>query len=484
MAHALLTLKLASLQAWLSGGPRKVFPALVFLAGATWASFAYVLTVQEHAQSLPWTGAAISLLFFVLPLMVPGGRTMLPVNLRRYRLSTRELVLAAAIDAAVSIPFAALVAFVVAIALQRWAGGASAWGMVAAAAASLLSVGALYVLGRVASAARAGIRIATGALAATASAVVWLASGVLGDLSPVTDLAARALSWSPFGAPWSAMGTDRGPQFWSALFAALTGTLVTSCLSVLLIAGEATRSLEARAPARGLRRKVIGDGLLAAIILRQRSAWVHDARAPREAIVNFAVLILVAASVWALPATRSSAIDVLVFGAIAFIAMDAHNSISRDGTRSWQEITARVRGVQALMGRAFAPMAIGAALAVGYAVVLVCMSADGIIWRLAFGFTVAIWTSACAVFFAAFLPYAWGDEHNGERQLLREVGTQALLLIVVMIPLAILATTQTAATHPVAIVIIAGVGLVASLWVSGASLDRSRARRFQRMVVA
>ena len=355
--------------------------ALVVLAVALIIAVAGLrASTDEIAHvSLVVIGSALSIGFFVMPLVFGAEGVLDPRRFVLFGIRPRPLAFAIAVAGALGLPLFLLFVLLMAQ-VEAWDRGP---GAVARALMTLVLVLVQCVLlarvgSGLASAFVAGRRsreIATGALVllVAIAAPVLLVLGTLDWETrglPIVRRLAAVLTWTPFGAPWSLPGgvlIGQGGQ-------AVPKLLITlGTFALLWLVWELTvRYLLMRPDREAIRRasRRLGwfdrfPGTTAgAIAARSASYWVRDARYSLAlAAIPIAPLVMVAAlMVGGVSASVIMWIPVAVIS--LFIGWMVHNDLAFDSSAFWAHVSADVSGLNDRVGRLAPALVLGAPLAV------------------------------------------------------------------------------------------------------------------------
>lgn len=410
-------------------------------------------------------GSAILLGFWLLPLLFGVDDGLDPRAFARFGLGPRRIAAALAVSGLATVPAVLLLVFAV-VQAGLWA-DAGAGPVLTALLGGLLAI-VIAVLGARVAAALAG-RLLHGfvarnvvgllALAVLALAATGLAAMVVVDWPAVGVTELRrwgvVLSWTPWGAPWSAAGDlveGEGGR------AALRLLVVLATVGALWAAWEliVRRSLSTRESGDAVRERGRGIGVFAALPATPAGAvaarsivyWVRD---PRYSVPPLMIPLIPLVLVPAFLLSGISA-EITVWLPVPLMCLVlgwlVHNDVAQDGTAFWLHVVSGVSGRADRWGRLVVPLLIGLPLAVGGAAASAAIADD---WSVAIplaslslcallcGMGVASAASARAPYpsvapgdspFA--LPQQLGDDHAGHQ------GSLLLLAALACLPTAAL----------------------------------------------
>ncbi len=319
-------------------------------------------------------GSIIVLGFLLLPLAFGVDDTIDPRKFGLFGIKTGRLALALAVAAAVSVP--TLVVAVLSVAqIVTWSRGAVP--VLFAILAAVLIVPTCVLASRVSTAIAASFlasrrsRDASGVvlvlvlaiaapLVALAATVDWQAQGL-----PIMRRIVAVVSWTPFGAAWSAPGDaalGRADLAWLKILIAVV------FLAVLWLVWRALVGMMLVRPQReAAARHYSGLGWferlpatpLGAIAARSLSYWGRDARYRVSlAVIPVVPIVMVAALViGGVPAGIIVWIPVPIM--CLFLGWTVHNDIAYDSTAFWAHVSADTKGTDDRWGRIVPALMIG-----------------------------------------------------------------------------------------------------------------------------
>jgi ABC-2 type transport system permease protein len=319
-------------------------------------------------------GAAVVLGVVLLPLAFGVDDTIDPRRFSLFGIKTGRLALSLAVAAAVSIPTLVVTVFAIAQ-VVTWSRGAVP--VLFALGAAVLIVPTCVLAARVSTAIAAFFlgsrrsRDASGIvlvlvlaiaapLVALGATVDWQAQGL-----PVMRRIAAIISWTPFGAAWSAPGDaalGRVDLAWLKL------AIAAVFLLVLWFAWRGLVALMLVRPQRtAAARHYLGLGWferlpatpLGAIAARSLSYWGRDARYRVSlAVIPIVPIVMVAAL---LVAGVPSGIIVWIPVPIMclFLGWTVHNDIAYDSTAFWAHVSADTKGTDDRWGRIVPALFVG-----------------------------------------------------------------------------------------------------------------------------
>jgi ABC-2 type transport system permease protein len=196
--------------------------------------------------------------------------------------------------------------------------------------------------------------------------IAWLTQGIATSVDALPQLA-RALSWSPLGAPWS-VAADVAIGDWGPAAAKLGISLATVVVLVLIWRRSLAVAL-VTPPASGAKRVAKGKtglfGILpaspaGAVAARCLTYWRRDPRYARQLIV----VPLVPVFLWFYSNNMGSLVLLNYTGPIMafFLALAIYADISYDGTAFATHLADGVRGIDDRLGRLAAVSIIGVPL--------------------------------------------------------------------------------------------------------------------------
>ncbi|CAN5268630.1 hypothetical protein BH11ACT2_BH11ACT2_09500 [soil metagenome] len=311
-------------------------------------------------------GAAIVIIFTVLPLVLGIDDTLDPRRFALYGMSTNRLTLGLALGALLSVP--ALVIAVIAVSLIfTWSRSPGAAGLAVVSAVLILATCVLsarvttsvasFMLSTRRSRDLTGLigivlLVCLGPIVAALAAVDWRHSGVT-----VLTSIERALSWSPLGAAWAvpadAAAGDPGAAAWKLVIAIVW-------VAVLLVLWRALVGRMLVTPQRQpTARKYAGLGWFdrlparpaGVIAARNLTYWARDARYGTSlAVIPLIPLIMVVAlHIAGLPLNVLALLPVPII--CLFLSWAVHNDVSFDNTAIWLHLASSVRGRSDRWGR-------------------------------------------------------------------------------------------------------------------------------------
>jgi ABC-2 type transport system permease protein len=328
---------------------------LLRLAAATDVA-AHVVTVTG--------GAAIVLGFLLAPPLV-GDDQLDPRRFRPFGVTSRPLAAAVLLAGLLGVPLLALLALAVGVSVLWVQHGTNAG---AAVAGPLLGVLTALLLTKVSSAATSRLlrerrsRELTGVfllllLIVVVPAGIFVASLDWGtSVPPALIVAARALSLTPFGAPWAIPGYAAAGDAlgWAALAVAV---VTVAALTVAWFAivdrmlHSSDRPLAARARAGMSWFAILPATAAGAIAARSLLYWTHDRRyGVNVAVVPVAALLATVPLMIAGVPAELVALAPLPIVALFFGWMP-HNDLAYDSTALWLHIASGVRGIADRAGR-------------------------------------------------------------------------------------------------------------------------------------
>lgn len=447
-------------------------------------------TTPEIAHvSLIVVGSALSLGFFLIPLVFGADGAMDPRRFVLFGIRPRPLAFALFAAGAPSLPLFLLFVLLMAQ-VEAWDRGP---GSVALALVTLV-----LVLAQCALAARVGAGLASAFLSARRrrevvsglfALLVAVAAPlllVIGTIDwetrglPIVRRLAAVLTWTPLGAAWSLPGgvlIGRGADTVGKIL------IVFASLAALWAVWELTvRYLLARPDRETQRRQSRSLGWFdrfpgtrtGAIAARSTSYWVRDARYGLAlAAIPVAPLIMVAAL---LIGGVSPAVVLWIPVPIMclFIGWMLHNDLAFDSSAFWVHVSADVSGLSDRLGRLAPAMLLGVPLAIGGSAVSVAIAGrwdalPGLLGLslgiLLIGFGISSVTSAAAPYATVHpgdSPFAQPQAAGAGGSVVQSLSFAAtLVLIIPVIALVLLGETQSPSWHWAAL----GAGLVLGLGV-------------------
>lgn len=336
-------------------------------------------------------GVVVVLGFLLLPLVFGVDDSIDPRRFSLFGISTGRLALAVAAAAAVSVPALVVAAFSVAQ-VVAWSRGAVP--LLFSLLGAVLIVPTCVLAGRVSSAVAASFlssrrsRDATGIVLvlvlafaapfiALGAAVDWQAQGL-----PVMRRIAAVVSWTPFGAAWSAPGdaaVGRTDLAWVKV------AIAVAFLALLWFAWRALVGMMLLRPQREAAARVY-QGLgwferlpstpLGAIAARSLSYWGRDARyrVSLAVIPVLPVVMVLALLIGGVPAGIIVWIPVPVM--CLFLGWMVHNDVAYDSTAFWAHVSADTKGSDDRWGRTIPALFIGLPLALVGSLVSVAVLGD------------------------------------------------------------------------------------------------------------
>ena len=409
MVASILRLRLANL-ANAIGHPRSgaarasvaIAVGLIMLAVIALVAIAAVvgpLAIDVRRSTIICIGSAVALGYWFLPLVFGADDGLDPRAFTYFGIPSRPLAGVLAIAGLISVPAVLAVLFSV-VAAAMWAD--QGFGvMVVAVIGAILALGMAVLAARIASAIaadRADALATRNMLGLVALAVLALAAPVLGVLAlvdwpaiGVTELRrwAVVLSWTPFGAPWSAPGDVAVGDGGLAVVRLLISVATIGVLWLVWerIVHRAVSSSVTVSEARS----TDGIGVFAAFPATQTGAvaarsvvyWVRDPRySVPPLLLPVIPIVLVAAFVLAgVPGEITVWLPVPLMCLV--IGWLVHNDISTDGTAFWLHVVTGIRGRADRWGRAIVPLVLGVPVAIGGSIVAANIHGDpSIIWPL------------------------------------------------------------------------------------------------------
>jgi ABC-2 type transport system permease protein len=350
------------------------------------------LALDVRRAALVCIGTAVALAFWVLPLVFGSDDGLDPRAFAYFGIPPRPLAGVLALAGIISLPAAALVAFVLLVA-GLWADRGVGVVLVAILSGAVAVVMAVLAA-RIAAAIAAGIAnglTARNVLGLVALAALALAAPLLGVMAlldwpaiGVIELRrwAVVLSWTPFGAPWSAPGDVAAGQ--GALAVARLAIAVVTIGALWLVWERIVhRAVTSSVTVREARR-TDGIGVFAAFPATQTGAvaarsvvyWVRDPRysVPPLLLPVIPVVLVAAFALAGVPGEITVWLPVpLVCLMIGWLV---HNDIATDGTAFWLHVVTGIRGRADRWGRVIVPLVLGVPVAVIGGVVAAVLHGD------------------------------------------------------------------------------------------------------------
>ena len=390
MVASILRLRLANLANSI-GRPRSgaargsvaIAVLVVVLAVVAMVAIAAVvgpLALDVRRIAIVCIGAAVVLGFWLLPLVFGADDGLDPRAFAYFGIPSRRLAAVLALAGVISVPAVLLVVFSLVVA-GMWSDRGA--GVVAVAVGGgLIAVVMCVIAARIASAIAAGAahgltsRNVFGLIALALLALAAPLFGVLALLDwpavGVTELRrwAVVLSWTPFGAPWSAPGDVAAGEGGLAV-ARLAIALGTVGLLWLVWERIVHRAVSSSATVREARR-TDGIGVFAAFPATQTGAvaarsvvyWIRDPRysVPPLLLPVIPIVLVAAFALAGVPGEITVWLPVpLVCLVIGWLV---HNDISTDGTAFWLHVVTGIRGRADRWGRTVVPLVLGVPVAV------------------------------------------------------------------------------------------------------------------------
>lgn len=428
MAARLFRLRVALLGAIFRGSVGRAFRAVLGLVVAFAAVIAAAavpslleVTGAQRAMIDVLAGALVLAATFVVPFF-SNQRNLSPAQLAQFPASPGAVGFSLLITTVVSWPFFIFAAWLVALGVFRTEWQGAGWVLPAGLAlAAVLGVACVRVMAAL-SQRMTGVRYA-GALrtvgvvllVASAPFVVLVASVMLTEMGESGSAeAARIAGWTPFGAPFAAIGFAAAGDAEAALLR--LGVAVASIAVLLLLWIPIVRvSLHRvdRPADPGVARRGLGwferfSARPAQVIAaRSLTYWSRD---PRYRVALFAIpiapIMMLAAFAVAGADMRSLALVPLPV-VLLLLAWSQHNDVAMDSTAIWEHVASGIRGSADRAGRLAPVLMIGVPLAVIGSSITVTLAGEWRILPAVLGLNLAVLFVAAGVtsIFSVAMPY-------------------------------------------------------------------------------
>jgi ABC-2 type transport system permease protein len=370
VAHV-VRLKLTILANSLRRSPWQVVGLLVaslYGLGIAWAVVGAAIGVSTQdleirAQVATILGAALVLGWWFVPLVAFGAdATLDPVRFATSTIRRRDLLVGLALAALVGVPGVLSALAALSLGATWWKDPAA---LVAGLVGSVLGLAVAVLGGRAIVTAASRVLAGRRGREVVAVLIVLVSLGVVFGASRASSIAvhvdrhtfeglARAVGWTPFGAPW-AVAADVARQDWPTALAHLAIAAVTVVGAVAAWSAAISRTVEApRHESTGRSRGLgwfgrVPGSQLGAVVARCLTYWARD---PRYALALVIVPVL-PLLLWFVG--RGGALA-LVSGPVAALltGWGISAEVAYDGTAHWTHLAAPLRGVTDRLGRVIA----------------------------------------------------------------------------------------------------------------------------------
>ena len=374
-------------------------------------------------------GAVIVLGFVLLPLVFGVDDTIDPRKFSLFGIPTGKLALSLAVAGAVSVPTVVLVVLAVAQ-VVTWSRGTAP--LLFALAAAVILVPTCVLAARVSTAIAASylssrrLRDASGILLvlalALAAPLVALGATVnwQAQALPVVRRIAAFVSWTPFGAVWSAPGdaaVGRTDLAWIKLLIAV------AFVAVLWFAWRALVAMMLTRPQREAAARLY-SGLgwferlpatpLGAIAARSLSYWGRDARyrVGIAVIPVVPIIMVIALLIAGVPAGIIVWVPVPVM--CLFLGWTVHNDIAYDSTAFWAHVSADTKGTDDRWGRIVPALFVGIPLVLVGSFVSVAVVGDFAIFPGVLGLSLCVLLVALGISSVMSAAFPYPAVHPGD----------------------------------------------------------------------
>lgn len=428
MAARLFRLRVALLGAIFRGSVGRAFRASLGLLAAFAAVFVAAaapsyLEVSDTQRAMVdvLVGAVVLAATFVVPFF-SNQRNLSPAQLAQFPVTPGSVGFGLFITTVVSWPFLIFAAWLIALGVFRAEWRGAGWMLIAGLAlAALLGIACVRVMAAL-SQRMTGVRYA-GALrtvgvvllVACVPFVVLAASVTLTSAGEAGAAeAARIAGWTPFGAPFAAIGLAASGDVDAALLrlGVAAATIIVLLLLWIPIVRVSLHRID-RPADPGIARRGLGwferfSARPAQVIAaRSLTYWSRD---PRYRVALFAIpiapIVMLAAFAVAGADMRSLALVPLPV-VLLLLAWSQHNDVAMDSTAIWEHVASGIRGSADRAGRLAPVLMIGVPLAVIGSSITVTLAGEWRILPAVLGLNLAVLFVAAGVtsVFSVAMPY-------------------------------------------------------------------------------
>lgn len=427
MAARLFRLRLALLGSEFRGSFAQGLRTTLLLLIAAAAAVALALVPVWLARNFEERAVLDVLIGFVVlsaVFLVPffeNRRNLEPKQFASYPASPSSVGISLLVTSWLSWPFLVLVVWLVALGILRPEWGEPGWiAPVALGLAGILALCSVRVMSGlsklIAGPRFAGALRTTGALLLVAFLPVAVFAGAkaFGDDGSVMTEAAELLAWTPFGAPFAALGSAAAGDTSAAMLSlGILGGAIVFLIAVWIPIAWVSNERIDRPGQRGIAHNGLGwfERFSArpsqVIAARQLTYWARD---PRYRVALFAIPIapiFMLVAFWIAGADLTALALVPLPVILLLLGWSQHNDVAMDSTAIWEHVSSGIRGRADRAGRLAPVLMLGIPLALVGSSVTVTILGDWRVLPAVIGLNIAVLLVACGVssVFSVMMPY-------------------------------------------------------------------------------